>query len=470
MSLESYCSWCFQKTIHKLHEQNYIRRNTYICESCKNHTLECRYCKNMAMGKPNIHGLNDSEIEKISKIGNNWDNELCAEHDGTIASFETLDIQLDDIEDYEKIFEKATYNLGKAGKISAIALGSAALFTPIAFAAAPAFASAAGSLGLLGAASTGTAISTLSGAALTSASLAAVGGGTMATGTAFIVAAGAALGSYQGGVIGNSYFGEIKNFEIRKQNEGYNNHNIIYINGFLSQDEEDFRDWTKNLKKDYVNTSWYGIKWESKARKQLGKSICLDATGNGAIKYAKILSKRAAKEGGKKLNPLIWAKLLTDAISNPWHSTMVKAAMTGILLADLISRNKDQTFTLMGHSLGCRVIYYVLETLSTKEKKFIKDVYLLGGAVDRKDSEGWTKACESVSGNIYNCHSQNDFVLKYLYKGASALFSDPIGYDKIKVDNETIKNIDCTEFVNSHMEWKNNLSIILEKIKKEHIC
>ena len=112
----------------------------------------------------------------------------------------------------------------------------------------------------------------------------------------------------------------------------------------------------------------------------------------------------------------------------------------------------------MGHSLGCRVIYYALETLSTKDKKFIKDAYLLGGAVDRKDNEGWSKSSKSLTGNIYNCYSRNDYVLKYLYKGASLQFSDPIGYDKIELDNSVIKNIDCTDIIDGHMEWKNKFN------------
>ena len=33
----AYCSWCFEKTTHKLIEKNYLRRNVYEClsEKCK---------------------------------------------------------------------------------------------------------------------------------------------------------------------------------------------------------------------------------------------------------------------------------------------------------------------------------------------------------------------------------------------------------------------------------------------------
>jgi len=91
-SLQSWCSWCYKKTTHDLVEQNYLRRNVYECRSCKSRTLECRYCTNMARG------------------GDKYDDECCAEHDGTIASFEKLDMKLDRLEDYETIFDRDAVN------------------------------------------------------------------------------------------------------------------------------------------------------------------------------------------------------------------------------------------------------------------------------------------------------------------------------------------------------------------------
>ena len=90
-------------------------------------------------------------------------------------------------------------NKGKI--IGTVALG--VLTGGTAYLAAPAIATTAGGLGLLGStATTGTAISSLSGAALTNASLAACGGGAlsaggagMAGGTAVIAGTGAAAGA-----------------------------------------------------------------------------------------------------------------------------------------------------------------------------------------------------------------------------------------------------------------------------------
>ena len=67
----SYCSWCFNKTLHKLVEENFFTRNVYHCSCCNNKTLECRFCKNMSRG-----GL--------------WDDEMCMDCIGSIENFEII--------------------------------------------------------------------------------------------------------------------------------------------------------------------------------------------------------------------------------------------------------------------------------------------------------------------------------------------------------------------------------------------
>jgi len=199
----------------------------------------------------------------FSSIKENWASELCAEHDGTIADFEKLNQNLNDLSGYETIFEKSKWNLAKGGKIAGGMIAGAAVFCPVAYLAAPGVASALGAAGLLGSASTGTAISTLSGAALTSASLAALGPGGMAGGVAFVSAVGAALGGTQGAVVSNNYFGAIKDFKITKVKNA-SGPALIFINGFLSQKKIRIQAIGLMLfQKKYPNNSYYYVNWES---------------------------------------------------------------------------------------------------------------------------------------------------------------------------------------------------------------
>jgi hypothetical protein len=99
----------------------------------------------------------------IKRLRASWNDELCAEHDGTIASFNALSLKLDDLADYRRLFKREKRNLKRVATTIAWSAGAAAVFTPFAFAAAPHIASALGAAGILGAAGTGTAISSLSG-------------------------------------------------------------------------------------------------------------------------------------------------------------------------------------------------------------------------------------------------------------------------------------------------------------------
>ena len=456
---ERWCSWCYEKTNHKLISRSYISRNGYQCTSCGNYTVKCRYCSSMAKHRPAERKENEGFFESYK---NDWANELCDEHNGTIASFDKLSAKINNLEDYNELFKKKKINLYKAGMITGTMIAGTAVISPISFLAAPALASALGSLGILGAAGTGTAISTLSGAALTSASLAAIGPAGMAGGVAIITAAGAALGATQGAVISNNYFGSIKGFKIEKLKSG-TGPSLLFINGFLSQKNENYSDWQNAVSKKYNANPWYSVSWEASTLAKLGK-YSGNASKMVGKKVAGELAKTASKQFAKKLNPLAWATIAGDLINNPWHNAMVKASMTGILLADLLTRTQnDDGFILMGHSLGARVIYYTLEALSTRTDSIIDNVYLLGGAVgDQVD--GWNNASKAVNGIIYNCYSKNDGILKNMYRGANALMSKPIGINKIKIDSPKIINKNVSSFVNGHMEYKNQFNKILKSI------
>lgn len=473
-----WCSWCFKQAQHQLIERNYVSRNEYQCLECLNFTVQCRYCSNMATFKPyKPQNKIDSEslaantislsavgkfvsfnpTRKLKKIKDEWASECCAEHDGTIASFKSLSKRLDDLSDFKSLFENKKVNIAAGGKILGGMVAGVAVFGPLSYVAAPAIASSLGSLGLLGAASTGTAISTLSGAALTSASLAALGPGGMAGGVAFVSAVGAALGGAKGAVVSNSYFGSIKDFNIIKVRDGVGPA-VIFINGFLSQKNQDASDWLEGIKDKYPNNPCYLVTWESSVLYDLGTLIGSGAGKKSIEIYLTYCAKKASKKNAAKAVPLGWASFLTDLIDNPWHVAMAKSSMTGILLADIIARTNHQDgFVLMGHSLGSRVIYYCLDALSTKAECFINDVHLFGGAIDGSEKADWESKKSAVKGTINNYYSKHDDVLRYLFKSANiGLGGTPIGLGEVICSDSN--NNDVSADVLGHMLYKNTLT------------
>lgn len=469
---QAFCSWCFENTMHSIASENQILRDTYICNNCKGNTVVCRIpgCRNMARGE--AKWTSSEEQSMVEFIKTNWDNELCAEHDGTIASFEKLTHKLDRLEDYKDMFNREKWNWEKGIKYSVCIVGGIAIIGMSAGTAAPGLAAALGSTGLLGAASTGTAICTLSGAALTNASLAAIGGGALAAGgfgmtggLVILTATGAALGGAYGGALSNNYFGEIQDFDIKQVRSGLGP-TIFFINGFLSQKNQDSSDWLAGIREHYPDNPCYQVTWESKTNADLGMMV---TKGIGALafnKFVRNMVEKNVKKAGSKLNPVTWFTNLTDLISNPWHTAMVKAMATGILLADIIPRvNNKDGFILMGHSLGCRVVYYVLQALSSRKEKYIRDVHLFGGAVANGTKDDWRTAVSSVDGYVNNYYSQNDDVLNVLYRTANVWSSEPIGYSPISLASGSIHNINVTDIVEGHLHYKKNLAAVLKRCK-----
>lgn len=410
-----------------------------------------------------MHDL-DSRTKKLAAA---WNSELCAEHDGTIASFKSLQERLDDIDQYSRLFTRDSVNIVRAGKYATYTTAgivTAAGIVATAGGAGP-IAAALGNLGLLGAASTGTAISTLSGAALTNASLAAIGG-SMATGTMIITAAGAALGGLQGGVIANRYHSDDSSFKISALNSAQSDNRSVFINGFTEQSNETFHEWTYSQLSFDANQRLYGVNWSSKTRLELGKSFAQGAGSKAAIAALKQIARTGGKTAAKRLNPLLVMDTIGDLISNPWHTTMIRASQAGVQLAEAVSRTNGKAYTLVGHSLGCRVIYYALEALGSKSEKYIANVILLGGAVGRDDEEGWHRACSSVNGTVFNCFSAHDMILERLYRTANARLSDPIGVRPITGNNPKVVNIDCSDLVDSHFSWKEKYSEIILRIRE----
>jgi hypothetical protein len=256
---------------------------------------------------------------------------FCGEHDGSIADFSKLNKTLSDLADYKEIFEHKCWNLSSGAYVAGFILGGGLLIAPVAFLTAPGLAAWLGSTGILGAAGTGTLISTLHGAALASASLAAIGPAGMLGGSICITAAGAALGGVTGGMISNSYYGDIKDFSIKKLQGGHGPA-ILFINGFLSANENDFHIWEKGVLKKFPDNPLYGVTWESKALKDLGLM-----GADGILALAAAAAKAALKKGANPVKILAFVPFLGDLVANPWHVAVSKAEQVGILLADLIA-------------------------------------------------------------------------------------------------------------------------------------
>ena len=115
--------------------------------------------------------------------------------------------------------------------------------------------------------------------------------------------------------------------------------------------------------------------------------------------------------------PLILTKL-AYLIDNPWTVSLDRANMAGLILADsLIDRNLGtRPITLVGYSLGSRVIFSCLQELAKKGAfGLVQNVYLFGSPIVVKQDE-YARARSVVSGRFVNGYNRNDWILGYLFR------------------------------------------------------
>ncbi|MGZ8293572.1 MAG: DUF726 domain-containing protein [Telluria sp.] len=252
-------------------------------------------------------------------------------------------------------------------------------------------------------------------------------------------------------------FSALEHFSIRKTRDGAK-HAVIFVNGFLSQGEEDTSDWTNTTRRYFGKATWYHLDWE--ATRNPTKALASD--------FRQFLRKIIVPTFPPNLGPTTTLPTSILNAASAWHLSMKNAEIAGRLLANLIARTPGWRFTLAGHSLGARVIHFALKKLAEQPRKRIENAYLLGAAVGggAKDDNCWNQAADAVRGHIFNCFSEKDMVLANAYRGANAMLSQPAGYRGVHLIHDKIFDFNCTALVNGHLEWKSQFGEIIRQIKE----
>lgn len=113
--------------------------------------------------------------------------------------------------------------------------------------------------------------------------------------------------------------------------------------------------------------------------------------------------------------PIVLTKL-SYLIDNPWTVSMGRANAAGLILADsLIDRNLGvRPITLVGFSLGARVIFACLRELADKGAfGLIQNVYLFGSPIVA-DKDEYLRCRSVISGRFVNGYASNDWILGML--------------------------------------------------------
>lgn len=241
-------------------------------------------------------------------------------------------------------------------------------------------------------------------------------------------------------------------------------HITIAISGWLSDDRHD--NFTRPWKSLFSSREQYYLRYESAYLLELGKAMNLILTfavsvaAQEALKYTILAG---------LINAIAWPSsliTLASVIDNPWGVCCRRSAEVGKQLAEvLLSREQGQRpVTLIGFSLGARVIYYCLREMSQRNRceGIIQDAILLGTPVTGCPKD-WQKLMRVVSGKIVNGYCRSDWLLKFLYRTLS-MASDVAGLQPIDVQDRRMCNIDLSDIVSGHSEYPEKIDAILKAV------
>ncbi len=447
-----YCSWCLQDVHATVAVSSSFSRNLLRCPACNRGLVKCRACANYACWDSFTITTPDNETKRVVQH-----DQFCGEHRHLVRNFQRLNDRLRSPDDYRNVYNFRVVNLAKASRLALFTLGGIALGGPLGWVAGPAIGGALGSaMGLSGAAATSAGLATIGGGSL------AAGGFGMAGGMAVISIVGSAVGGALGNYVAGQYLSDVKGFDIIKVREG-RRPAIITVNGFLSQRKEEHESWLLGIEQRFPDREWFHVTWESKRLAMLG-TMCAAGAGTGALRQILLkAAKQATKQAAKRIAGPATVLQAVTLSANPWHVALVKAEKTGVVLADILGRCDKRRFILIGHSLGCRVIYTCLQTLATTDKQRVLGCYLFGGAVHNGNAS-WRAATRALTprGRIHNYHSSTDMVLKYLYSAGTFFQSVPIGSHPIE-DVPEVLNHDLSGTGVGHMGYKTQLGDIFSR-------
>ena len=116
--------------------------------------------------------------------------------------------------------------------------------------------------------------------------------------------------------------------------------------------------------------------------------------------------------------------------------------------------------SLIGFSLGARVIYCALKTLSELPESRI---YIQVGGAVQNSANTWAELLTQVAGRAINVYSRHDLVLKGVYSLAMLGKSRPVGQGPVPCCG--MQNFDASSYVKGHKEHTRKLAKTLQLLQ-----
>lgn len=143
---------------------------------------------------------------------------------------------------------------------------------------------------------------------------------------------------------------------------------------------------------------------------------------------------------------------------------MVRAEKAGAVLADVLINRiyGERPVTLIGYSLGARIIYCCLMILAEKRAFGLVENVIIMGAPCPSEVRVWATMKSVVASKLVNVYSGKDYMLGFLYRSSSWQYG-VAGLQKIEgVPN--VENFDVTQIVTNHLRYHHMVGSVLKKV------
>ncbi|EHA22656.1 hypothetical protein ASPNIDRAFT_173432 [Aspergillus niger ATCC 1015] len=198
----------------------------------------------------------------------------------------------------------------------------------------------------------------------------------------------------------------------------------------------------------------FGLRWETEPLMKLGNAMNLLVTSAAWAAGGQVLSRTIfAQIMSAVMLPLGLLKVARVA-DNPFSIAKARADKAGEVLADaLISKVQgERAVTLIGYSMGSRVIFSCLQSLAKRGAYDLVESAILMGSPTPSNAPHWRRLRSVVSGRLINVYSENDAVLALLYR-TSSLQLGVAGLQSVQ-DVPGVENLDVSETVSGHLRYQ----------------
>ncbi|KAH0844350.1 hypothetical protein AYO21_00819 [Fonsecaea monophora] len=282
-------------------------------------------------------------------------------------------------------------------------------------------------------------------------------------GAALITSAATAAGGTIAVRAADRRTGSVKTFEYRPLHNNKRLNLILTISGWMTGKVDDVRLPYSTV--DPIMGDIYSLLWEPEMLQSMGDTINILATEALTQTVQQVLGSTILITLMASIQlPIVLSKL-AYLIDNPWSVSLDRATAAGLILADsLIDRHLGQRpITLLGFSLGSRVIFSCLKELSNRGAYgLVQNVYMFGSPVV-VSKDDYLRARSVVSGRFLNGYASNDWILGYLFRMTSGGIMRVAGLAPVE-GIPGVENINVSTWVKGHMAYRAAMPRLLREV------